>query len=49
MNENDIKSKEIFISYQTADKAVAGKIKKILSDYGMVSFLAHEDIEISIG
>jgi adenine-specific DNA methylase len=44
MHEESKRSKEVFISYQTADKVVAGKIKEILSDYGMDSFLAHEDI-----
>jgi hypothetical protein len=48
MTEKDKRYKEVFISYQTDDKAVAGKIKKILSDFGMDSFLAHEDIEISV-
>jgi hypothetical protein len=46
MNEEN-KKLEAFISYQTADKIVAGKIKKILSHFGINSFLAHEDIEIS--
>ncbi|RJP93419.1 MAG: toll/interleukin-1 receptor domain-containing protein [Desulfobacteraceae bacterium] len=36
-----------FISYQTADKAFAGKIKNILKDVGIASFLAHEDINVS--
>jgi len=36
-----------FISYQTEDKHVAGRIKDILDSIGIVSFLAHEDINVS--
>lgn len=36
-----------FISYQTNDKHVAGKIKGILSGIGIDGFLAHEDITVS--
>ncbi len=36
-----------FISYQTADRFVAGKLKNILETIGIDSFLAHEDIEVS--
>jgi hypothetical protein len=36
-----------FLSYQTADKAVAGKIQSLLRDLGISSFLAHEDIAVS--
>ena len=36
-----------FISYQTDDKAVAGKVKTILSGVGVDSFIAHEDISVS--
>lgn len=36
-----------FISYQTADKSVAGKIQQVLKEVGVKSFLAHEDIEVS--
>lgn len=36
-----------FLSYQTADKAVAGEVKKILDLLSVDSFLAHEDIEVS--
>ena len=38
----------IFISYQTADKHVAGEIQNILEAVGIESFLAHEDIEVSV-
>lgn len=37
----------IFISYATKQKAIAGKIQKILESVGIESFLAHEDIEVS--
>lgn len=36
-----------FISYSTKNKTVAGKVKAILDDYGIVGFLAHEDINIT--
>jgi hypothetical protein len=36
-----------FLSYQSADKEVAAKIKAILSRLGVESFLAHEDINVS--
>ena len=36
-----------FISYQTSDKQIAGKMKDILSIYNIDSFLAHEDIDVS--
>jgi hypothetical protein len=36
-----------FISYQNADKGVAGKLKKILNEVDISSFLAHEDIDVS--
>jgi len=37
----------VFISYQTEDKIVAGKIKNILAGAGFTSFMAHEDINVS--
>lgn len=37
----------IFISYAAKDKAVAGRLKKVLDSFGLPSFLAHEDIEVS--
>lgn len=37
-----------FISYQTADKAVAGKVKRLLANAKIEAFLAHEDIEVSL-
>jgi TIR domain-containing protein len=37
-----------FLSYQTADKVAAGKVKALLSKVKIEAFLAHEDIEISI-
>ncbi len=36
-----------FISYQTSDKALAGRVKNELTSIGINSFLAHEDIEVS--
>lgn len=36
-----------FLSYQTADKAVAGRLKSILAGEGITAFLAHEDIAVS--
>ncbi len=36
-----------FISYQTKDKATAGQLKTLLSQVGIESFLAHEDITVS--
>lgn len=37
-----------FISYQTADRVLAGAIKDELAKAGINSFLAHEDIEVSV-
>lgn len=37
----------VFISYSTKNKAVAGKVKDILNNYGITGFLAHEDINIT--
>lgn len=36
-----------FLSYQTKDKVVAGRLKTILEKLGIPSFLAHEDINVS--
>lgn len=36
-----------FISYSTADKLLAGQVKAILNEYGIVGFLAHDDIHVS--
>jgi hypothetical protein len=36
-----------FLSYQTADKRTAGRLKRVLADIGVKSFLAHEDIDVS--
>lgn len=36
-----------FLSYQTADKHVAGEIRALLAELGVESFLAHEDIGVS--
>lgn len=37
----------IFISYQTADGAIASRLQRSLRTYGIDSFLAHEDIGVS--
>jgi TIR domain len=37
----------VFLSYQTNDKQVAGKLKDLLAEVGIRSFLAHEDIAVS--
>ncbi|MDR6624857.1 hypothetical protein J2728_001152 [Caulobacter segnis] len=36
-----------FLSYQTADKIVAGHVQKLLDGIGIKAFLAHEDIQVS--
>jgi hypothetical protein len=36
-----------FLSYQTNDKAVAGKVQQLLETLAIPSFLAHENIEVS--
>jgi TIR domain len=36
-----------FISYQTSQKEIAGKLQRILVEVGIKSFLAHEDIGVS--
>lgn len=45
--KDSLKSIRIFISYNTLDKDLAGKIKTLLSNYGLEVFLAHEDISPS--
>lgn len=37
----------VFLSYQTKDKAIAGRIKELLAEVNVDAFLAHEDIEVS--
>lgn len=36
-----------FLSYHTNDKAVAGRLKGLLSEVGVTCFLAHDDITVS--
>jgi len=36
-----------FLSYQTQDKLVAGRVREVLQAIGVQSFLAHEDIQVS--
>ena len=40
-------SREAFLSYNTEDKNIAGKIKEELEKFNIKSFLAHEEVEIS--
>ena len=37
-----------FLSYQTKDKLVAGEVRALLETLGIKSFLAHEDIQVSV-
>lgn len=43
-----IKPPYVFISYQTRDRHVAAGIQSMLTEHGVASFIAHEDIEVSI-
>ena len=45
--QNHDKHVKAFISYSTDNKDVGAKVKKILSNFGIKSFLAHNDIEVS--
>lgn len=38
---------EVFISYATADRQIAGRIKVALAAIGIDAFMAHEDINVS--
>jgi hypothetical protein len=40
--------KKAFLSYQTKDKATAALVSKLLADFGIESFMAHEHIEVSV-
>ena len=50
-NNNNKKSAQntlkVFISYSMKDKEIASKIKKILTRFRIVCFIAHDDIEVS--
>jgi hypothetical protein len=37
-----------FMSYQTEDRAVAGRVSQLLSTLGVQAFMAHEHIEVSM-
>ncbi len=37
----------VFISYSSKDKQIGGQVQRLLADYGVSSFLAHEMIEVS--
>jgi TIR domain len=39
--------KKAFLSYQTKDKATAALVSKLLADFEIESFMAHEHIEVS--
>ncbi len=43
----DTLSNEAFLSYNTKDKHIAGKVKRELEKYGIKSFLAHDELDIS--
>jgi hypothetical protein len=45
---NIYEESKVFISYQTTDKNIAGEIKRILEAYNINSFLAYEDLEVSV-
>ncbi|WP_235596800.1 toll/interleukin-1 receptor domain-containing protein [Leptospira alstonii] len=47
MQSHQFKKMKAFISYSTVNKRVAGKIQNILDHFGILSFLAHEDIKVS--
>ncbi len=38
---------QAFLSYQTADRHVAAKVRDVLIAFGIQSFMAHEDIHVS--
>ncbi len=38
---------QAFISYQTEDRFVAGKICTLLGEFGVNTFMAHDNIEVS--
>ena len=42
-----MKNNYTFISYQTEQKNLAGKVQRLLNGLSVKSFLAHEDIEVS--
>ena len=36
-----------FLSYQTAERLTAGRVQELLDGFGIRSFMAHEDIDVS--
>lgn len=38
---------DAFISYSTADKELAGTVKRAIKEFGIEAFLAHEDLYVS--
>ncbi len=43
-NDYKVKTIRVFVSYSSANKSLAGQIKRILEQYGLSVFLAHDDI-----
>lgn len=44
IDEYELGKIQVFISYSSEDKFLAGRIKRILEGYGLSVFLAHDDI-----
>lgn len=44
---NDLQCICAFISYSTKEKAYSADVKRILEEYGVDCFLAHEDLVVS--
>lgn len=45
VDEYEVETLRVFVSYSSDDKFLAGEIKRILEQYGLSVFLAHDDIE----
>ncbi len=43
-NDYEVKTIRVFVSYSSVNKSLAGQIKRILEQYGLSVFLAHDDI-----
>ena len=48
VDEYELGTIHVFISYSSKDKVLAGKIKRTLEGYGLSVFLAHDDIPLSL-
>ena len=44
-DEYELGTIRVFVSYSSDDKYLAGDVKRILEQYGLTVFLAHDDIE----